>query len=196
MNTLQETLRAIKALVVAKTIKGTSFIGVRGYTNKQGEVSNQTLLVGYNYLNMLNKDKEKLVNFDLAPIIEKYGQKVAQTALQELLVSLAKRTATEEEKEQLRKENDKTIGASDAQINAYTNLAKGIRLHNDSGQVHVTGVMVNKQVLSKGEYKSVNSRPKTLAKKEINKLANVQHSYVKTFVFNSIEDVKLQGVEV
>ena len=55
---LQETLKGIKALVVAKTIKGTSFVGVRGYENSKGEVSNQTLLVGYNYANMLKKDFE------------------------------------------------------------------------------------------------------------------------------------------
>ena len=28
--------------IVSKTIKGTSFVGVRNYTNSKGEVSNQT----------------------------------------------------------------------------------------------------------------------------------------------------------
>jgi hypothetical protein len=194
MNTLFETLRGIKVLVTAKTIKGTSFIGVRGYENKQGEVSNQTLLVGYNYLNMLENDKQKLMNTDISSVITKYGEKVAQTALEELLVSLAKRTATEEEKEQLRKKADLTIRQSDAQLNAYTNLAKGIRLHNDSGQIHVTGVMVSKTIIEGGVYSSSNPRTKTLAKKMINKLANVQHAYVKTFILNKTEETNLQGV--
>ena len=65
MSNLKETLRGIKALVSAKTINGTTFVGVRGYENSKGEVSNQTLLVGYNYTNMLNKDLEKLKVLDI-----------------------------------------------------------------------------------------------------------------------------------
>jgi len=38
--------REIGTIVKTKTIKGTSFVGVRAYENKQEEISNQTLLVG------------------------------------------------------------------------------------------------------------------------------------------------------
>ena len=196
MNTILETLKGIKVLVTAKTIKGTSFVGVRGYENKQNEISNQTLLVGYNYLTMLENDKAKLMKADITNVIEKYGKEVAKTALDELLTSLAKRTATEKEKEQLRTQNDSTINRSDAQLDAYLNLAKGVRLNKDSKQIHITGVMVNKTVIAKGEYKTVNSRPKTLAKKEINKLANVQHSYLKTFILKKAEETNLQGENI
>lgn len=195
MNNLQEALRGIKAIVVAKTIKGTSFVGVREYLSQKGELSNQTLLVGYNYVNILKKDKEKLLKTDISSIIEKYGEKVATEALEELLVSLAKLTATEEEKEQLRKEGDATIGRSDAQTAAYTQLAKGIRLHAD-GKLHVTGIVVRKQVLKEGEYKEVNSRPKTLAKKDIKKLADLSNEKVRTFIFNDMNELRLRGVEV
>jgi hypothetical protein len=194
MNTLKETLRAIKVLVSAKTIKGTSFVGIKGYTNSKGEVSNQTLLVGFNLVNLLKKDLEKLKQVDISSVIEKYGEQVATTAYSELLESLAKRTATEEEKETLRKYNDSTMKRSDAQIDAYISLAKGVKQHNENKDVKVYGLVVNKKVLVEGEYKPVNSRPKTLAKKDLQKLADLKQTKIRTFTFNDATNVNLQGV--
>ena len=196
MNNLENTLKAIKTLVVAKTINGTSFVGVRGYQNSKGEVSNQTIFVGFLLSNLLKKDLETLKAFDLTPIIKKYGEEVATKAYEELLVSLAKRTATEEEKEALRKENDATIKRSDAQTDAYTQLAKGIKQHNDTKEIHVFGLCVAKKVLVEGVYPSVNSRPKTLAKKEIQKLADLKQLKYRTLRFKEADSVKLQGVEI
>lgn len=196
MKRLFETIKGIKVLVTAKTIKGTSFVGIRGYENKFGEIANLTLLVGFDYPKMLKKDKEKLLNLNLNPIIEKYGEKVAKTALEELLISIEKRSATEQEKDLLRKQNDETIKRSDAQINAYTNLATGVKLHNETNQIHITGIALNKKVIKKGIYKIVKSRPKTLAKNEIKKLADLKHTKIRTFILKHTDTVKLKGVEV
>ncbi len=53
-------MRNIKTLVTAKTIKGTTFVGVRGYLNRYNELSNQTFLAGVSYANLLNNDLIKL----------------------------------------------------------------------------------------------------------------------------------------
>jgi len=196
MNTLKETLRGIKALVTAKTINGTTFVGVRGYENSKGEISNQTLLVGYNYTNMLNKDLETLKQLNIKTVIKKYGEEVATKAYSELLTSLAKLTATETEKEQLRKDGDSTIRRSDGQTDAFITLAKGIKQNKESGKVFVSGVCERKTILVKGTYPNVNSRPKTLAKKEIKKLANLRNDKIRRFTFNSINELKLQGVTI
>jgi len=196
MNTLENTLKGIKAIVSAKTIKGTSFVGVRGYENSKGEVSNQTLLVGYNYVTMLKNDFETLKKVDIKSIIEKYGKEVATTAYSELLTSLAKLTATEEEKEALTKKGDSTMNRSNGQTDAFTTLAKGIKQHNETGKIYVTGLGVAKTILVKGVYPTVNSRPKTLAKKEIKKLANLKNDKIRRFTFTSIDTLKLQGVTV
>jgi len=196
MSNLKETLRGIKALVSAKTINGTTFVGVRGYENSKGEVSNQTLLVGYNYANMLNKDLEKLKVLDIKTIIAKYGTEVATKAYSELLNSLAKLTATEEEKEQLAKENDSTINRSNGQLNVFTTLAKCIKQHNETGVLYISGLGVRKKVLVEGVYKKVNSKPKTLAKNEIKKLANLSNEKIRRFVFKDMDKLILQGVTV
>ncbi len=193
---LQETLRGIKALVTAKTINGTSFVGVRGYESSKGEISNQTLLVGYNYANMLKKDFETLKKLDIKSVIEKYGTVVAMGAYGELLNSLAKLTATEEEKEELSKKGDSTMNRSNGQIDAFTTLATGIKQHNETGKIYVTGLSVKKTVLKEGTYKAVNSRPKTLAKKEIKKLADLQTDKIRRFTFKDVSELRLQGVAI
>lgn len=196
MNTLKETLRGIETIVTAKTIKGTTFVGVRGYTNAKGEVSNQTLLVGYNHINLLKKDLEILKALDIKTIIAKYGEEVATKAYSELLVSLAKRLATDEEKEELEKQNDATINRSNGQINAFTTIAKGIKQHNETKALFVTGLAVNKTVLVKGEYKVVKSGAKKLAKDDITRLAGLKQSKIRRFVFKDINEIRLMGVNV
>lgn len=193
---LQKTLRGIKALVTAKTIKGTTFVGVRGYENSKGEISNQTLLVGFNYANMLKKDLETLKQVEIKTIIKKYGEEVATAAYSELLTSLAKLTATEAEQDELRKKGDSTMNRSDGQVDAFITLATGIKQHIETGKIYVTGIGVRKTVLAEGTYPTVNSRPKTLAKKEIKKLANLSNDKIRRFTFNDVSVLKLQGVTV
>ncbi len=196
MSDLKNTLRGIKALVSAKTINGTSFVGVRGYENSKGEVSNQTLLVGFSYAKLLKKDMQTLIEFNITPIVKKYGKEVTMKAYEELLRSLAKVTATEEEKEQLRKNGDSTIKRSDGQSDAYITLAKGITQHKTDGTIKIFGMCVAKTVLDEGTYKTVNSSAKTLAKKEIKKLANLSNNKIRRFNFADVSVLKLQGVTV
>lgn len=46
-------------------------------------------------------------------------------------------------------------------------LLNGIHIHKETGEVYVTGLVTHKTVLESGEFKTVNHRPLTLAKKEV-----------------------------
>jgi len=195
----------VKLLVTAKTIKGTSFVGVRGYENKQGEVSNYTINVGITYENVLKndfnslKEKQNLIieklekDYELILIEKAYKEILIEKAYKEIYTSLEKRLSDEQIKEQLRAENDKTIAQSDAQINAYISLAKGVKLHKDSLQLHVFGLVVKKTILQPIEYKQTNSRELTIVKNKIEKICKIKQSKYRTFIFNKAE-VKMQGI--
>ena len=189
-------LSNISTIVKVKTIKGTSFVGVRNYKNSQGEVSNQTFLVGISYANLLKNDLDKLTNFDLKPIFAKYPENRLEVtkAYNELLTSLVKRTSTEEEKEQLRKENDLTIRQSDAQTNAYTTVAKGLRAKD--GILYVYGLRVKKTVLESVEYAKTNSRLKTIIKNDIKKQAELRGEKFRQFKLGFKETLNIQGAEI
>ncbi len=188
----------VKLVVTAKTIKGTSFVGIRDYENKQGELSNYTLNVGINYENVLKNDFNTLKNnqVEIVETLKKsYPIAIIEQAYNELLTSLEKRLLDEITKANLRAENDKTILASDAQIDAYINLTKGIKLHKDTMQLHVFGLVVKKTVLKAIEYKQTKSRELTIVKNKIEKFCDFKQSKYRTFIFNKA-DVKIKGIQI
>lgn len=191
-------MSVLKTLVAVKNIKGTSFVGVRAYENSKGEISNQTFLVGINYAKLLANDLKKLQSNDLkkqvVSLYAKQDKTIVKKAYFELVTSLEKRTATEEEKEKLRLQNDETIGRSDAQLNAYTTLAKGLKTKDNALYIH--GLVVRKTVLKKGEYKATKSQAKTIAKNAIKNFAELRELKYRNFKLGSLETLKLQGVTI
>lgn len=191
---IQETLRGIKTLVAVKTIKGTSFVSVRNYENKDGEVSNQTFLVGVDFQNILKSDLETLKAFDIQPLLADHSKEVVMQAYEELLTSLVKRTASEEDKEELRKANDSTMNRSDAQSDAFVHVAKGLKAQGTD--LYVYGLCVRKTVLVEGTYKTVKSQEKTIVKNKIKKLADLKENKFKQFKLGNANELRLQGVVI
>ncbi len=194
MNTITKTLNNVATLVACKTINGTSFVGVRGYENSKDEISNQTFLVGINYANLLDADLKTLKAFDIKPLIKKYDKETVTKAYTELLNSLIKRTATEFEKAILREANDSTIKRSDAQSDAYVNVAKGLKAKDNN--LYIYGLCVRKEVLVEGNYPSVNSSLKTIIKNEIKKTAELKETKFKQFKLGNLETLNIQGFEI
>jgi hypothetical protein len=185
-------------ILAAKTIKGTSFIGIRNYANKQGEVSNQTIIAGITYENCLINDFKVLQeNKDkVFGILQKdYSTELVETAYNNVYVSLEKRLSSDEVKQALREQNDKTIGLSDAQKDAYIHLTKGVKLHIETMQIHVFGLVVRKTVIKPIEYKETKSRDLTLAQNKIKKLCEFKQDKYRNFIFDKAE-VQLQGITV
>lgn len=183
-------------LAVAKTIKGTSFIGVKNYENAQGEVSNQTILAGISYENALNSDfitlkENRQIVFDT--LLKDYPFELVKEAYKKVYESLEKRTSTPEFKEKLRLENDQTIKRSDAQINAFNHIAKGVKVHKDTDKVFIFGLVVKKTVLTPIEYKQTKSKDLTIVQNKIKKLCDFRQNKYKEFVFEKSE-LKIQGI--
>ncbi len=192
--TIEKTLNNVATIVACKTINGTSFVGVRNYENSKDEVSNQTFLVGINYANLLDNDLKTLKAFDIKPLIKKYDKEIVTKAYTELLNSLIKRTATEFEKAILRASNDSTINRSDAQSDAYENVAKGLKTKDNN--LYIYGLCVKKTVLVEGNYPKVNSQLKTIVKNEIKKSANLKETKFKQFKLGNLEELNIQGFTI
>jgi len=197
--TTTTTKSATKVLVLtAKTIKGTSFIGINDYANSKGEVSNQTLLAGFSYEKALEKDFESLKENGsnvLKDLINEFSETVILKAYCELFNSLEKRLSSPEVKEALRLENDATIKRSDSQIDAFVHLAKGIKLCLQTNEIHIFGLVVRKKVLKAIENKEVKSRELTLCKNAIQKYCKFRQLKYRTFIFKKAE-VKIKGITI
>jgi hypothetical protein len=198
MENTKTTLQNALLLVTAKKIKNNHFVGVRDYVNKQGEKSNYLINSGVSYLKILNDDLASLnhLKFAIFEILQKdYSTELIEQAFNNVLTSLHKRLADEETKELLRAEGDKTIAQSDAQIDAYINLATGVKLHKDSLKIHVYGLVVRKTILEPIEYKKVNSRDLTIVQNKVKKYAGFKQDSYRTFIFDKAE-VKMQGITI
>jgi|LakMenEpi03Aug12_release.lakeMendotaPanAssembly.Ray.scaffolds.fasta_scaffold179663_4 hypothetical protein len=185
-------------LAVAKTIKGTTFVGVRNYENKQGEISNQTIVAGITYENCLLNDFKVLQekqNEIFETLQKNYPIELIETAFKNVYNSLEKRLSSEDVKEALRLENDKTIALSDAQKNAYKHLAKGVKLNKETLQIHIFGLVVKKTILQSIEYKETKSRELTIVQNKIKKLCQFKQDKYRNFIFDKAE-LKLQGIEI
>ena len=137
-----EKMISQKAVAVINTIKkateksvtGVSFVSIRNYANKSvfvrikcianksGEVSNNLLNVGASYENAKKKDIEFLQKLNLHEHNFKSDLSLIEEARKELIASLIKPDENR----------------SEGQINAYTNIVKGIKVHNET-----VGVLLN-----------------------------------------------------
>ena len=154
-----------KTRVLAKTVKGTQIIAVQGYKNEKGEISNYSVAMGYNHPKMKATELAMLQATnasELALALPSHSGEIITAAYNELVESRLKPV----------EENAHAMG----QIEAYTTLASGLKMHNDTLDYHVTGLCLRKKIIAYAiDYKPkapVKSNDKTLAKRAIEKHIN------------------------
>jgi hypothetical protein len=196
MEAVKTTLKNEVITAVAGTIKGTSFISLPEYTSKgTGEVAAYTILAGFSYKNAVKKDLVALKNLDLNTLADKFPMVILNEAYKNVEHSLNVALATEKERQLLRLQGDKTVMRSDAQIDAYTQLAKGVKQCNEDGLVHIFGLQIKKTVLVAVEKKVTKSRELTLAQNAIKYTCDFRTLKYRTFIVEATQ-VKMQGVVI
>jgi hypothetical protein len=152
----QKALKVILTLksATSKSVTGVSFVSIRNYTNKFGEVSNNLINVGANYEKAKQKDITFLENINFSDYEFKSDLSLLDEARKVLIASFIKPDENR----------------SNGQINAYTHIVSGVKVHNETGVLYIYGHRENKQILTNGEYPIVKSKPLTIAKDELRKL--------------------------
>lgn len=151
--------------------KGVGFVSLQ-YRNKEGELSKRLLNVGAKYENAKKSDIDTL-NEGVAYIgSDKYTRADWDMALAEVKQSLVS--------------PDKT--RSDAQKNAYIVLNESngsVRFNVNQSEVYLFAKSEKKEVLEAGVYKEVKSKPKTIAKKAIQK-TYLKSEKFRTFIIKNM----------
>jgi len=156
MNVSTKAIEVINLVknAVSKSLTGVSFFSIKNYTNSNGEISNQLINVGINY----EKSKQADIVF-LENIV--FADHQFKSNLADLTVAKAELIAA------FIKPNE---NRSNGQIDAYTTIFSGVKVHNETGVLYVYGYRQNKTVLVDGVYPTVKSSAKTIAKNELRKL--------------------------
>lgn len=181
METINKTTIALQVIAnitnaLAKSPTGVSFVSIKGYTNSYGEVSNNLVNVGATLAKAKAKDIETLQALDVTTL---GGDSILlEKARVELINSFV---------------NPNEV-RSQAQIDAYTIVANGIKVHNETGEIYIFGLRTSKTVIEQGVYPTVNSRPLTLAKNQLKK--DLKSSKFTQYKLSSTSTIKLNGEEL
>jgi hypothetical protein len=159
METIVISDKATKVIITLKKAinnspNGISFVSINNYTNSVNEVSNNLLNIGIKYANQKAKDIEFLKNLNIYEMNFNSSLIDIEKARLSLIESFIKPS-----------ENH-----SKGQIEAYTHICEGLKVHNETGLLYVFGYRLTKTILSEGEYKEVKSSSLTIAKNELRKL--------------------------
>jgi len=144
--------KKVKSLIqMIGSVKGTQFVQFT-YTNQEGETARYNLTLGVDYENAMERSLQLLQNLSVTP------GSVDEQAKDELVTSLIQRlNRNEAERQKIESES------------SYLKIVPGVDLHIPSGKIFVRGMLNHKTVVTPGNYVTVNSRPKTIAKKQMMK---------------------------
>lgn len=144
-------------------IKGVSFVSVKGYENSKGEIANYKLNFGASFQNAQAKDLDDFKKLD---IVKYWNDNVINKNV--LTLELAKKAYVNVYNSLVPIDNklyDGTIKIqseqSKAQGNAYTRINKGLKVHNKYEKLYMFGLLVDKQIIVKGNYGEDRRKPLT-----------------------------------
>ena len=160
------------------------FVGIRNYCNKRDETSNYLINCGIAYRSLLESDAAfinfvDLAVFDFATNID---DETATTAFDEIRQSINQNISDNIE-------HHSTM--SRVQLELYDTILPNIKVHKQTGVTYLTGYVVNKQIIRAGNYPTVNSRPKTIAKNTIKR--QLRTSKYRQFLLHNIGEIRLNG---
>jgi hypothetical protein len=145
--------RTFKLLAELTSNKSTRFVSFTHQSKGTGEIARHTIRFGASIENAYRKDLAKLEKLALSL------SGVALEACNELIASL-------------RESLTKGVGNNSAYTSAdvYASIAKGVKVHKETGEIYVSGFSRAKVTLQAGVEKKVKSSEKTIAKNKLRRL--------------------------
>jgi hypothetical protein len=161
-NEENNTVTANEVVTALKNIlpKVSGFVTIMEYLNSKGELANHKVNLGFNYANAKLADIETLKAVDVTTLAQTVEQGGNVHQIDSVILEKA-RTAL------INAFIKPNKARSEGQINAYTNVSNGVRVHNESGDVYVYALANSKEVIVEGDYSKEDdkvSRALTLAK--------------------------------
>lgn len=191
-------MKALKLIVAAMKADRTAFVGIREYTNEQGEESNQTIIINANMEKMLANDLIKILAVDTTDLVtDEFTEELIEIQKNKITESLKKRTAPEETKTELLAKGDKTMKASKAQTDAYDHLFNGLKVNKETNELYVFGYLQRKKIIKYSDKVSEDKRTlNAKIKSAIEKKANIRSAKYRNFIVNNAKEIAINGTVI
>ncbi len=176
-------------------VKGCKFIATTYETKGTGEVQDVTLAIGFSIETMYEKDVIELESRIYTDVfVHSDGHHTQMTALE--------RQAAEKILASRRESLDKGIGNNSAYTQGPDSRGgegtwlhipglPGVKIHKETGSLNLAGILVRKDVIVPGVYKTVNSAPLTLARRSIEK--TLPSGKFRTYSLENVGTIRLNG---
>lgn len=170
-------LSKLLSLVGTEAVKFAVFV----YRAKEtGEVARVSVMLGASLTSLYQQDVAVLKS--MIPTLDGISKEAAEAILKSREESL-----------------NVGIGNNSAYVHAPQNAdtyavipgLNGVKVHKETGELYVSGLVSHKTVLEAGTYKEVKSRPLTIAKREISK--TLGSSKYRQYILRNIEAVTIDG---
>lgn len=163
---------------IVRLAEGRTFVSLL-YRNNEGEVSRQTIVPGPSVTALYQKDIAQLTG-EIIPALEAEGDAELLAAAQVVLASR-------------RKSLEKGVGQREDYTarDTYTHLTGSVKRHRETGALYIVGIVVKKEVKVPVEYKPVNSKAATIARRKIEKMLG--SSTYRQFLVKSIARIAAKG---
>lgn len=162
-------------------IRGAKFASFVYRSKETGELARYVVNLGTDFVKLYKADRETMQ--ELLPSLSGIYAEAGTALLKSIEESLAKGLG-----------NNSAYTHGPEQGDTYVSVpgAPGVKLNTNDNVLHVVGVLHRKEIIEAGEYKEVNSRPLTIAKRTLEK-AHLKRAKVRQFRFPNISTAKLNG---
>ena len=147
---------------LSKLRTASTFLTLHGYRNDASEIADYNIVFHMSYENALKKSIETLSALDLEGDLEKQARFELIESFTRSLGNMAS-TAMEELDDHIYTHFKDDDGQ----------YIKGVKMHNESGELHLYGLIVHKRTRLPGIYPTKNKRPLTIAKDKLRYLTPV-----------------------
>lgn len=161
-----------------------TFLTLKGYQSKSGEVADYSIVFHINYKNALISSINTLNSF--VP-----NNEIEEQAKQDCLDSFNKSI-----------QNIESIQIENIQdgysrfFDENNQYIKGIKLHNKTNTLHLYGFVVHKKIIKQGNFKKSNSSPLTIAKNKLRNMCKVSKFRQFRIIPDQLDSISVEGLHL
>jgi len=173
----------MKNIIETLTNIGSTFASFTYTSKKSGEQARYTVILGGDYTNLLKKsilELELLISENKFAGIELEAANAVLASLNKSLVAHQNGTQSEDYTKK----------------GQYVNIGNGVNINTNDNSIQIFGVKLTKKVIVEGVHKKVNSKPLTIAKRNVEKLLPISNFREFAFDMGNIHQVKVDGQTV
>jgi hypothetical protein len=169
--------------VFAKLRPNATFVSIKEYTNNYNEISNFGIVFHIDYKEVLKRSQKIVSSYRSEDILYKEAKRLVLSSLNGRIDSY---------KNPLEERDAPYVYFKDA----YGKYIKGIKAHQETGDLYMFGLLVSKEILVPANYKQTNSSSLTLAKEKIERITPVSKFRQFKLIPRSYKEITIENITI